>query len=86
MSAPHKPFACLPSFCKKYHNWCKFDKVLIKNNFAQFFLETVHVCMYVCMYLCMDACMYVHLLFHFRITLAVKQSFATAIVCYFALK
>jgi len=29
-------------FAKKNHSWWEFDKVLAKNNFAQFFWDTVH--------------------------------------------
>jgi len=37
MSAPRTILACLPSFCQKYQNWWKFDEVLTKTNFVQFF-------------------------------------------------
>jgi len=36
LTAPHISLSSLPSLCQKFLRW-KFDKVRIKNNFAQFF-------------------------------------------------
>jgi len=41
MSAPRIISASLPSLCQNYQNWWKYDGSSDKNNFTQFFWDTV---------------------------------------------
>jgi len=41
MSTPQKSLPLCYLFAKNFHNRSKFDKVLTKNKFAQFFGDTV---------------------------------------------